>query len=154
MRTRQWKSPSKHPQSPTFSNVPKFDPGRCWKTEKGPISVNAACATLVFDGECAICRTWVSYWQQLTNKRVVYRPYQDAAAEFPAIPRDAFERAIWLIEPDGQMFSGAAATYRVLRYAPGRGGWWWMYAPVPGFRAPREWAQTLFARRRGLASRI
>src|SRR5205823_5995499 len=85
MRTRQWKSPSKHPQSPTFSNVPKFDPGRCRKTEKGPISVNAACATLVFDGECAICRSWVSYWQRLTNGRVIYRPYQEAAADFPTL---------------------------------------------------------------------
>src|SRR5207249_760040 len=108
MRTRQWKSPSKHPQSPTFSNVPKFDPGRCWKTEKGPISVNAACATLVFDGECAICRSWVSYWQRLTNGRVIYRPYQEAAADFPTIAHEAFERAIWLIEPDGQIYSGAA----------------------------------------------
>jgi len=115
---------------------------------------SAARATLVFDGQCAICRSWVSYWQRLTNERVVYRPYQDAAAEFPAMPRDAFERAIWLIEPDGQVFSGAAATYRVLRYAPGRGGWWWMYGHVPGFGATSEWAYTFFARRRGLLSRI
>jgi predicted DCC family thiol-disulfide oxidoreductase YuxK len=97
-------------------------------------------ATLVFDGECTICRSWVSYWQQLTNKRVVYRPYQDAAADFPAIRREAFERAIWLIEPDGRLFSGAAATYRVLRYAPGCGGWWWTYAHIPGFAAASEWA--------------
>jgi predicted DCC family thiol-disulfide oxidoreductase YuxK len=80
-------------------------------------------AILVFDGECAICRSWVSYWQRLTNERVVYRPYQDAAADFPAIRREAFERAIWLIEPDGRVFSAAAATYRVLRYAQGHGGW-------------------------------
>jgi predicted DCC family thiol-disulfide oxidoreductase YuxK len=109
-------------------------------------------ATLVFDGECAICRSWVNYWQRLTNKRVVYRPYQDAAADFPAIRREAFERAIWLIEPDGQVFSGAAATYRVLRYAQGHGGWWWMYAHIPGFAAASEWGYAFFARRRGLLS--
>jgi hypothetical protein len=40
---------------------------------------------------------------RLTDKRVVYRPYQDAAADFPAIRREAFERAIWLIEPDGRV---------------------------------------------------
>src|SRR6266513_1916953 len=40
----------------------------------------AACTTLVFDGDCAICRSWVSYWQRLTNGRVTYRPYQEAAA--------------------------------------------------------------------------
>ena len=70
--------------------------------------MNAACATLVFDGECAICRSWVSYWQRLTNGRVTYRPYQEAAADFPTIAHEAFERAIWLIEPDGQIYSGAA----------------------------------------------
>jgi predicted DCC family thiol-disulfide oxidoreductase YuxK len=108
--------------------------------------------TLVFYGDCAICRSYVSYWQQLTNGRVVYRPYQDAAADFPAISREAFQRAIWLIEPDGQAYSAAAATYRVLLYARGRAGWWWMYRRVPGFAAASEWAYRLFARRRDLLS--
>jgi hypothetical protein len=61
--------------------------------------MDASCATLMFDGDCAICRSWVSYWQRLTNGRVTYRPYQEAAADFPAIACEAFERAIWLIEP-------------------------------------------------------
>ena len=51
------------------------------------------------------------------------------------------------------MYSGAAATYRVLRYAPGRKGWWWMYAHVPGFAAVAEWAYAFFARRRGSVER-
>ena len=96
------------------------------------------CATLVFDGDCAICRSWVSYWQRLTNGRVIYRPYHDAATDFPTIPREAFERAIWLIEPDGRVYSGAAAAYRVLLYAPGHGAWWWIYTRVPGFHTAPE----------------
>ncbi len=103
---------------------------------------SATRATLVFDGDCAICRSWVSYWQRLTNGRVIYRPYQDAAADFPTIRREAFERAIWLIEPDGRVYSGAAAAYRVLLYAPGRSGWWWMYTHVPGFAEASEWGYT------------
>jgi predicted DCC family thiol-disulfide oxidoreductase YuxK len=114
----------------------------------------AASATLVFDGECAICRSWVSYWQRLTTGRVIYRPYQEAAADFPTIPHEVFEHAIWLIEPDGRVYSGAAAAYRVLLYAPGHGGWWWMYTRVPGFAAASEWAYTFFARHRGLLSRV
>lgn len=110
--------------------------------------------TLLFDGDCPICRSWVSYWQKLTDGRVVYRPYQEAAAEFPAIASEAFARAIWLIEPDGQACSGAAATYRVLRYAPGHGGWWWAYRHVPGFAAASERAYAFFARRRDLLSRL
>ncbi len=114
----------------------------------------SADATLVYDGDCGICRQWVDYWQQLTGGRVVYRPYQDAAADFPNIPVSAFERAIQLVEPDGQVYAGAAATYRVLRYAPGRGGWWWMYRRVPGFARLSEAAYSYFARRRDLLSRL
>jgi predicted DCC family thiol-disulfide oxidoreductase YuxK len=106
--------------------------------------------TLVFDGDCGICRYWVSYWRELTEERVDYRPYQAAAADFPQIPPDAFQRAIQLIEPDGRVYSGAAATFRVLRQAPGRAAWWWCYAHLPGFAALSEWAYTFVARRRGL----
>lgn len=110
--------------------------------------------TLVFDGDCGICRYWVAYWQGLTEGRVVYRPYQQAAADFPAIPLQAFRGAIQLIEPDGTVYSGAAATYRVLRYVPGRSAWWWLYARLPGFAAASEWAYAFFARRRGLLGRV
>jgi predicted DCC family thiol-disulfide oxidoreductase YuxK len=106
--------------------------------------------TLVFDGDCGVCRYWVDYWRGLTDGRVVYRPYQQAAAEFPGIPLEAFQRAIQLIEPDGMVYSGAAASYRVLRYAPGRGAWWWCYKHLPGFAAASEGAYAFFARRRGL----
>ena len=41
--------------------------------------------TLVYDGNCGICRYWVNYWQELTGDAAVYRPYQEAAADFPAI---------------------------------------------------------------------
>jgi predicted DCC family thiol-disulfide oxidoreductase YuxK len=106
--------------------------------------------TLVFDGDCGICRYWVNYWRELTEERVDYRPYQVAAADFPQIPPDAFQRAIQLIEPDGRVYSGAAATLRVLRHAPGRAAWWWCYVHLPGFAALSEWGYGFFARRRGL----
>lgn len=109
-------------------------------------------ATLVYDGDCGICRYWVQYWQKLTGGRVAYRPYQEAAAEFPAIPLEAFARAIQLIEPDGNTCAGAAATFRLLRYAPGRAAWWWIYEHVPGFAPTSEWAYGYFARRRGQLS--
>jgi predicted DCC family thiol-disulfide oxidoreductase YuxK len=110
--------------------------------------------TLLFDGDCGICRSWVAYWQQLTNGSVLCRAYQEAAAEFPSIPQEALKRAIWLIEPDGQAYSGAAASFRVLRHARGHGGWWWMYRRLPGFAAASEWGYAFLARHRGLLSRI
>ena len=106
--------------------------------------------TLVYDGECGICRYWVTYWQDLTEDRVIYRAYQEAATDFPGIPPSSFQQAIQLIEPDGQVYSGAAATFRVLRRASGRAAWWWCYSHLPGFAAPTEWAYTFLARRRNL----
>ena len=110
--------------------------------------------TLIYDGDCGICKSWVTYWEGLTGARVVYRPYQDAAQEYPDIPLDAFRRAIQFVEADAHVYSGAAATFRVLRYAPGRRGWWWMYAHVPGFAAVAEWAYAFFAHRRGLLTQV
>ena len=92
--------------------------------------MSQAVPTLVYDGDCGICRYWVTYWQQLTRERVIYRPYQQAAADFPTIPLQAFQAAIQFIEPDGRVYSGAAATFRVLRQAPGR--------TVPVERSGRE----------------
>jgi predicted DCC family thiol-disulfide oxidoreductase YuxK len=110
--------------------------------------------TLVYDGDCGICRYWVDYWQGLTGERVIYRPYREAAVDFPAIPLEAFQHAIQLIEPDGKIYSGAAATYRVLRHVPGRAAWWWLYAHVPGFAVASERSYAFIARRRGLLNRV
>ena len=94
------------------------------------------------------------YWDGLTGAQVIYRSYQDAAKDYPNIPLDAFRRAIQFVEAGNQVYSGAAATYRVLRYAPGRRGWWWMYAHVPGFARAAEWAYTFFAHRRDLLTQV
>jgi predicted DCC family thiol-disulfide oxidoreductase YuxK len=110
--------------------------------------------TLVYDGDCAICRYWVAYWRTLTGERVVFRPYQEAAADFPSIPLEAFARSIQLIEPDGRVYAGAAATFRVLREVPGRAAWWWCYAHLPGVAALCEWTYAFLARRRGLLQRL
>lgn len=93
---------------------------------------------------------WVDYWKRLTGGRVVYRPYQEAASDFPTISLEAFKRAIQLIEPNGQVYAGAAATYRVLRHAGGRREWWWAYEHVPAFARASERAYAFFARHRGL----
>ncbi len=110
--------------------------------------------TLVYDGDCDICRYWVNYWQELTSEHIRYRPYQEAAESFPAIPRNAFEQAIQFIEPDGRVYSGAAATFRVLRLAPGRAAWWWCYSHLPGFAPASEWAYAFLGHRRGLLNRV
>jgi predicted DCC family thiol-disulfide oxidoreductase YuxK len=109
--------------------------------------------TFVFDGDCGICRTWVDYWRQLTGDQVAYRPYQEAGADFPIIPTADFKGAVQLIEPDGRVTSGAAATFRLLSFAPGRRTWWWLYRHVPGFAPLSEAAYRFISTRRGLLTR-
>jgi predicted DCC family thiol-disulfide oxidoreductase YuxK len=110
--------------------------------------------TLLYDGECGICRYWVNYWQDLTRGSVAFRAYQEAAGDYPDIPPAVFQRAIQLIEPDGHVYSGAAAAFRVLRHAPGRAAWWWCYSHLPGFAGLSEAAYLFFAARRGLLNAL
>ena len=107
-------------------------------------------ATFIFDGDCGICRTWVDYWRRLTGDAVVYRPYQEAGRDYPAIPADDFPSAVQLVEPDGESLAGAAATFKLLSYAPAHGIWWWLYRYVPGFAPVSEAAYGFLSARRGL----
>lgn len=111
-------------------------------------------ATFIFDGDCGICRTWVDYWRQLTGEKVVYRPYQEAASDFPAIPVDAFKRATQLILPNGEVLSGAAATFKLLSHDEGRGAWWWLYRSVLGFAPISEAAYGFLSTHRGLLAAL
>jgi predicted DCC family thiol-disulfide oxidoreductase YuxK len=107
-------------------------------------------ATFIFDGDCGICRTWVDYWRRLTGERVVYRPFQEAASDYPAIQPDDFRHAVQLVEPGGEVLSGAAATFKLLSYAPRRGAWWWLYRYLPGFAPVSEATYGILSARRGL----
>src|SRR5262249_5740242 len=70
------------------------------------------------------------------------------------IPPDAFRHAVQMIDADGQVYAGAAGTYRLLRYAPHRQFWWWLYSYVPGFAPLSEQAYRFLSRRRGLLNRL
>jgi predicted DCC family thiol-disulfide oxidoreductase YuxK len=108
---------------------------------------------LVYDGDCSFCKLWVARWQDETGDVVDYAPWQATAARFPEVPRTEFERAVQLIEPDGRVWSGAAAVYRALG-AAGRGLNRWSYEHVPGFAAASEFAYRLIAGHRDLAHRV
>ena len=81
----------------------------------------------------------------LTGDSVDYRPYQEAAADFPTFRAKPSRTRFQLIEADGQVYSGAAATYRVLRRA-GTRRVVVVYAHVPGFASISEWAYGFFSR--------
>ena len=109
---------------------------------------------MVYDGDCRFCTLWIRRWQQLTGGRVDFLPYQDpsVAARFPEIPRETFESAVQLIQPDGAVFSAAEAVFRALAAEP-HGGWlldWYQHSPA--FMRLAEWSYHFVARHRSLFS--
>lgn len=109
---------------------------------------------LIYDGECNFCCRWISRWKILTGDRVDYAPASEAAARFPQITQKQFEASVWLIEPDGRAFGGAAAVFRALGSVPGK--WWllWAYEKIPGMAPVSEAFYRFVTRRRVLFSRL
>ena len=109
---------------------------------------------LIWDGECDFCRLWIERWRQITGGNVEYATYQEAAARFPKIPVDQFQRAISFIEPDGEAFFAAEAAYHSLAYRRSRAWLVWSYDHVPGFATASETAYSFIAGHRKLASAV
>ena len=109
---------------------------------------------MVWDGECHFCKRWIERWQEITAGNVDYVTYQQAAHQFPEIPIEQFQRAVALVEPDGESFFAAEAVYRSLQYRPSRKWLAWSYDHFPGFAPISETAYKFIARHRGLASTI
>ena len=106
---------------------------------------------MVYDGDCHFCRRWIARWNEITADRVDYRPLQAAAADFPRIPREEFEREVKLIEPDGRVLGGAAAVFQVLAAGNGAAIYRlarWLYVNLSIFRAATEAAYHFVARHR------
>jgi len=106
-------------------------------------------AVLLYDGECGICREWVDYWQQLTGVKVNYRPYQEAADDYPDIAVEDLEVAIYLIESDGTICKGARATYSLYRDIHPQSILLLLYRYLPGFGFFSELCYRFFSTHRG-----
>jgi predicted DCC family thiol-disulfide oxidoreductase YuxK len=109
---------------------------------------------LVYDGDCGFCGYWARYWQKLTGDRVDYRPYQEVAARYPAIPVASFQRAVQYITADGHHASAAEASFLVLSHAHGRRIWLSLYRRLPGFATLAEWAYAFTAAHRTAFYRV
>src|SRR5437773_7318200 len=109
---------------------------------------------LIWDGECDFCRLWIERWREITEGKVDYATYQEAAVRFPEIPVDQFTRAMAFIKPDGDVFFAAEAVYRSLAYRRSRRLLAWGYDRVPGFAAVGENGYGFIARHRNFASAV
>jgi len=90
----------------------------------------------------------------MTAGKVDYTTYQKAAADFPEVPTDQFNRSLVLIQPDSTVVFTAEAVYRSLAYRRSREWLSWSYDHFPGFAAVSETGYGLVARHRKFASAI
>jgi len=107
---------------------------------------------VVYDGECGFCMRWVERLRRWSKGALDFAPFQEAAALFPPIPREEFERSVQLVETDGRVFSGAEAVLRALAHCPRARAraLLWCYLRLPGFAAVSEAVYRFVARHRGL----
>ncbi|HEX8521892.1 MAG TPA: lipase maturation factor family protein [Tepidisphaeraceae bacterium] len=103
---------------------------------------------LIFDGDCSFCRRWVTRWRFVTGDAIEYEPYQKVGERFSEIPREAFGKSVFLVEPDGTIHSAAGAVFRAFALAKRRRYLDWMYRHVAPFRGIAESAYRLVARNR------
>ena len=109
---------------------------------------------MIWDGDCHFCGRWIERWREITAGRVDYERFQTAAARFPEIPRDEFEKAVQFIEPDGQVFRAAEAVYRSLGHSRYHRFLTWLYDHGPGVAPISEGVYSFIANHRTFASKI
>lgn len=89
--------------------------------------------TVIYDGECGICRRSVELLRRWDREQVLrFVPFQDeaAVARF-RIALPALAAAMHLVLPDGRVFAGADAAPELLRLLPGK-RWLAAVFRVPG----------------------
>jgi len=104
--------------------------------------------TMLYDGDCGVCRAAVDRWREATGDRIEYAPYQEAAARFPQIDERQFRRAVHLVEADGRVSRGAEAVFRAMALC-GRKRWLlWLYEHLPPARFASDKAYRWYAANR------
>ena len=99
--------------------------GRPMRIDRGP--------TVIYDGECGICRQSVDLLKRWDREQVLrYVPFQDEAAVTRfGIALPALAAAMHLVLPDGRVYAGADAAPELLRLLPGKRWLAWPFS-VPG----------------------
>ncbi|HKY32575.1 MAG TPA: DUF393 domain-containing protein [Candidatus Polarisedimenticolia bacterium] len=108
-------------------------------------------ATLLYDGDCGLCRRWVARLERRDARGLLETiPFQDpgVSSRFPALSREALEREVHLVLPGGRVERGAAALPHVLRRLPRWRRVAWV-VELPGISALAGAVYRAVARNRG-----
>ena len=103
---------------------------------------------MVYDADCKFCRRWIKRWKKETGACIDYESYQDVANNYPQIPLERFQRAVQLIDIDGNVYGGAEAVFRAFKRTPSRMWLWRLYNNIPGMRSICELVYQFIAKRR------
>src|ERR1051325_8780550 len=107
---------------------------------------------LIWDGDCRFCELWVERWRIFGAGRLDDATSQDAAARFPEIPAEQFDRTVVFIDTNGTVLTGAEAVFRSLRFRWPHNWLAWAYDHVPGFAHVSESVYAIIARNRRTSS--
>jgi|SRR5205807_5033975 len=110
----------------------------------------AAPATLIYDGECGLCRsiaTRLTRWDR--EHRITLVPFQQTGVvERFGIGLPALAGAMHLVLPGGRVFAGADAVPEILRLLPGPKRWLRLAFAMPGVSPAARRAYRWIAERR------
>ncbi len=95
---------------------------------------------VLFDGDCGFCRFWIERWRRESREPTRFEPYQEAASRYPEIPVAAFSEAVQAIDPEGKVYSGADAVFRLLRHSR----WRWIHWMAEDLPIVRQWARPVY----------
>jgi lipase maturation factor 1 len=108
---------------------------------------------MLYDGDCGFCKKWIKKWEKMTQDKVIYHPYAEVKEAYPNIKEEACRKAVQLIMPDNNAYSGAHAVFKTLCLAEKNKSLLWLYEHLPLFGPISEFAYKLIAKHRGKLSK-
>lgn len=113
-------------------------------------------STLIYDGNCPLCRLMVRYLHRRAANRFDPRPYQDPNTRrlFPEIPYEAMEESVQWITERGKVRSGGEAVAAALTTVHPKVDLLSTYERTPGIAFLVDQAYKAVSRRRYRISRI
>ncbi len=109
---------------------------------------------LIYDGQCPFCVRSVEWMQKQVGDTLQFLPYQVSQSRFPEIPLEDFQRAVQLINLEGEVFEGAQAVFRALAFNARFQFLLKAYKSIPGFAWFSEWGYRFIAKYRGFFGRF